>query len=184
MFGFGFALVPLYSLICDAAGINRLGNDTGRIAVEEALSTQVDESRWVTVEFDANTEAGMPWEFKPLVHKMKVHPGKIYQVAYYARNNSDKPIIGQAIYGITPWQATEHFNKTECFCFTQQKLEAGEGEEMPLRFVLSPKLPEKYNTITLSYTFMDTNRVVPIPQDQPAHTSLPDAEQNADRPRG
>jgi cytochrome c oxidase assembly protein subunit 11 len=171
MFGFGFAMVPLYGLICDVTGINRVGDQRSRVAVEEALTGRVDEDRWITVTFDATVESGLDWEFRPRVQQMKVHPGKVYEVAYFARNNTDKAIVGQAIPGVTPWQATEHFNKTECFCFAQQKLAAGEGKEMPLRFVLSPDLPERFNTITLSYTFMDTETSAPRPQEAQAALS-------------
>ena len=158
MFAFGFALVPLYGLVCDIAGINRSGK-TNFVSEEQLSNFRVDTDRTITVEFDATVEAGMPWEFRPTVRKMKIHPGKIYEVTYFAQNNSAHAVVGQAIPGVTPWQATEHFNKTECFCFTQQTLQAGEGKEMPLRFVIDPGLPEKYRVVTLSYTFMDTGQV-------------------------
>lgn len=93
-----------------------------------------------------------------MVKKVQVHPGEIKEVLYFAKNTSDRTIIAQAIPGVTPWQATNHFNKTECFCFVRQKLEPGESREMPLRFVIDKNLPEVYKTITLSYTFMDTDR--------------------------
>jgi len=155
MFAFGFALVPLYGLVCDITGINRSGK-ANFVSEEQLGRYAVDQERTITVEFDATVEAGMPWEFRPLVHKMKVRPGQIYDVKYIARNNSDHAIVGQAVPGITPWQATEHFNKTQCFCFTQQTLQPGEEKEMPLRFVIDAGLPGKYSTVTLSYTFMDT----------------------------
>ena len=156
MFGFGFAMVPLYDMLCAVTGLN--GSTTGRIQEEQLLTQRVDFSRTITVEFDATNNADLPWEFHPMVKRVEVHPGEIMEVSYYARNNSDKAIIAQAIPGITPWQATEHFNKTECFCFARQKLDPGESKEMPLRFVIDPALPEGFNTITLSYTFMDTDR--------------------------
>ena len=155
MFGFGFAMVPLYDLLCSVTGLN--GN-TGRIQDESLLTGRIDINRTITVEFDATNNADLPWEFRPMVKKVNVHPGEIKEVSYYAKNNSNKTIIAQAIPGVTPWQATSHFNKTECFCFAQQKLEPGESKEMPLRFVIDTDLPEKINTITLSYTFMDTDR--------------------------
>ncbi len=155
MFVFGFSLVPLYGLLCDITGMNRAGKTV--FASEEQLQNfRVDTTRTITVEFDATVETDMPWEFKPMTRKMDIHPGQIYEVTYFAKNNSDQAIVGQAIPGVTPWQATDHFNKTECFCFTQQTLQAGEGKEMPLRFVIDPGLPEKYRVVTLSYTFMDT----------------------------
>ena len=163
-FGIGFAMVPLYNLICSVSGINGIASSSGRVTLEEALQSSVDYDREVIVEFDATLNEELPWEFRPLVRKMKVHPGKAYRISYFARNNSDKTIVGQAIPGITPWQATAHFNKTECFCFQQQPLEAGEGKEMELQFVIDSDLPEKYSTVTLSYTFMDTaNGVMPAP---------------------
>mgnify|MGYP001819967356 FL=1 len=155
MFAFGFALVPLYGLVCDVAGINRSGK-TNFVSEAQLGSYPVDTDRTITVEFDATVESGMPWEFRPRVRNMKIHPGQIYEVHYFAQNNSDHAIVGQAIPGVTPWQATEHFNKTECFCFTQQALQPGEGKDMPLRFVIDPGLPEEFTTVTLSYTFMDT----------------------------
>lgn len=156
MFGVGFAMVPLYQLLCSVTGLN--GSTTGRIVDESALTGYVDLNRSITVQFDATNNADLPWEFRPMVKNITVHPGEIKEIAYFAKNNSDKTIIAQAIPGVTPWQATNHFNKTECFCFTSQKLEPGESKEMPLRFVIDTNLPKEFNTITLSYTFMDTDR--------------------------
>lgn len=158
MFVFGFALAPLYKLICEVTGINGAGLVVQRDEAELLATARVDLNRLVTVEFDATNNENLPWDFYPMVKKIKVHPGEIHEVSYYARNNADHAIVGQAVPGVTPWQATDHFNKTECFCFTQQKLEAGEGKEMKLRFVIDPALPPQFKTITLSYTFMDTDR--------------------------
>jgi len=155
MFAFGFALVPIYGLICDVAGINRSGK-ANFVSEDQLQRFQPDASRTITVEFDATVESGLAWEFRPMVRSMEIHPGKIYEVMYFAQNNSDHAIVGQAIPGVTPWQATEHFNKTECFCFKQQTLQPGEGKEMPLRFVIDAGLPQELTTVTLSYTFMDT----------------------------
>jgi cytochrome c oxidase assembly protein subunit 11 len=155
MFAFGFALVPIYGLICDVAGINRSGK-ANFVSEDQLQRFQPDASRTITVEFDATVESGLAWEFRPMVRSMEIHPGKIYEVMYFAQNNSDHAIVGQAIPGVTPWQATEHFNKTECFCFKQQTLQPGEGKEMPLRFVIDAALPQELTTVTLSYTFMDT----------------------------
>lgn len=157
MFGFGFALVPLYQLVCSVTGANSAAA-TGRISAAELAAMQVDEARLVTVEFDATINLDLPWVFKPTVKRLRVHPGEISEVTYLVKNTSDRTIVAQAVPGITPWQATEHFTKTECFCFTQQTLAAGEEREMPVRFVISPALPAKYHTVTLSYTFMDTDR--------------------------
>jgi cytochrome c oxidase assembly protein subunit 11 len=157
MFGFGFAMVPLYDLLCSVTGLKFDGTG-GRVQDESLLTARVDLNRTITVEFDATNNADLPWEFYPTVKKIDVHPGEIKEVTYFAKNNSNRTIIAQAIPGVTPWQATSHFNKTECFCFTQQKLEPGESKEMPLRFVIDTDLPKDFTTITLSYTFMDTDR--------------------------
>ena len=155
-FAIGFAMVPLYGLICEVTGVNTISDTGGRVTVEEALATSVDEQREIIVEFDATLNEDMPWEFRPLTHRMKVHPGKVYRVSYFARNNSDHDIVGRAIPSFTPWQVTSYFHKTECFCFQQQPLKPGEGKEMGLVFVIDKSLPEKFSTVTLSYTFMDT----------------------------
>lgn len=174
MFAFGFALVPLYNLVCSVAGINGIASSGGRIS-ESELAGLVDTGRTIMVDFDANVHANLDWEFRPMVKRMEVHPGKVYQVAYYAQNNSAEAVVGQAIPGVTPWQATAHFNKTECFCFAQQSLQPGEGKEMPLRFVISPDLPAEYEAITLSYVFMDSGRykeqTSPVPG-QPAAVAV------------
>ena len=156
MFGFGFALVPLYDVFCDITGIN---GKTGRIAQEEALSQTVDKDRLVTVEFLASVHSDLPWEFKPMVRKIKVHPGEITEVNYYARNKTDRLVAGQAVPSLAPGLAAKYFNKTECFCFTRQTLGPGEGKEMPLRFVVDPALPENVRTVSLSYTFYQTEAV-------------------------
>jgi cytochrome c oxidase assembly protein subunit 11 len=150
MFGFGFALVPLYDVFCDITGIN---GKTGRIAAEEALTRSVDEQRTVTVEFLASVNSELPWEFRPLVKKIEVHPGEIREVNYFARNRSGHMIAGQAVPSLAPGVAAKYFNKTECFCFTRQTLGPGEGKDMPLRFVVDPDLPAEVRTVSLSYTF-------------------------------
>ena len=156
MFGFGFALVPLYDVFCDITGIN---GKTGRIEQEEALSQRVDEDRLVTVEFLATVHSDLPWEFRPMVRKIKVHPGEITEVNYYARNKTDNLVAGQAVPSLAPGLAAKYFNKTECFCFTRQSLGPGEGKEMPLRFVVDPELPENVRTVSLSYTFYQAEAV-------------------------
>ena len=158
MFGFGFALVPLYDVFCDITGIN---GKTGRIELEQALSTRVDTERLVTVEFLGRSNSDLPWDFAPLVRRVKVHPGEVTEVRYYAENTSDHAIVGQAVPSVAPGQAAKYFNKTECFCFTQQTLEAGERKEMPLRFVVDPALPENVRTVSLSYTFFPSQQGVP-----------------------
>ncbi len=159
MFGFGFAMVPLYRLVCNVAGIGISGAaNSGRIIDKSGHPRSIDKERLVTIQFDSLINEGLQWEFHPLVKEMKVHPGKPYEVSYYAKNNSGKKVVAQAIPGITPWQATSYFHKTECFCFTQQTLDSGEEKDMPLKFIIDPDLPKDIKVVTLSYTFMDTDR--------------------------
>jgi cytochrome c oxidase assembly protein subunit 11 len=150
MFGFGFALVPLYDVFCEVTGLN---GKTGRIAASEVQGLQVDTSREVTVEFVASVNSDLPWEIKPMVRRVKVHPGEVMEVKYSARNTTGRTVVGQAVPSLVPGVASKYFNKTECFCFTQQTLEAGEYKEMPLRFIVDPELPENVNSVALSYTF-------------------------------
>jgi cytochrome c oxidase assembly protein subunit 11 len=152
MFGFGFALVPLYSVFCDVTGLN---GKTGRVEAADVDERLIDEKRTVTIKFLANPGNGLPWTFKPLVKEMEVHPGQIYKAEYRASNRSDKDTVGQAIPSVSPSQASLHFNKTECFCFTQQKLKAHETRDMPLRFVIDHNLPKDIVELTLSYTFFN-----------------------------
>lgn len=155
MVGFSYALVPLYSLICDITGI---GGKTSRIEKEQALAMRPDKNREITVQFDANVNADLPWEFRPLTRSVKVYPGEVAQVSYYAKNMSAEKITGQAVPSVAPFKAAKYFNKTECFCFTQQTFAAGEGREMPLRFIVDPDLPKDVRTITLSYTFFNSQQ--------------------------
>jgi cytochrome c oxidase assembly protein subunit 11 len=150
MFGFGFALVPFYYKICQVAGINS-GDEQSLVK-----NTQIDNSRWVTLEFDANTNADMPWQFKPTLNSLKVHPGQLVQVEYDVTNKSDRAIVGQAVPSYGPARAGAFFRKIECFCFTPQTLAAGEHRRMPVLFVLDPSMDKDVNTVTLSYTFFDT----------------------------
>jgi cytochrome c oxidase assembly protein subunit 11 len=149
MFGFGFALVPFYKKLCEVTGINNLVKPA---AVVE--NTQIDTSRWVTLEFDANTH-GMPWQFAPLQRTVRVHPGEMVQVSYEVRNTGTAEIVGQAIPSYGPKFAAEHVKKLDCFCFTQQALAPGEVRQMPVQFVVDPTLPRSVDTITLSYTFFE-----------------------------
>jgi cytochrome c oxidase assembly protein subunit 11 len=153
MFGFGFALVPLYSLFCQVTGTQSLAqrSEIGRNA---PATQQVDDSRWVTVKFDTRVNPNLPWEFSAGTAKMRVHPGKIYEVDFHARNRSHAEVTGQAIPSVAPWQATPYFSKLECFCFNKQKLAASEKSVMPLRFMVSTELPQEINSLTLSYNFM------------------------------
>ena len=150
MFGFGFALVPLYDVFCDITGIN---GKTGRIAAEVALSQHVDRERTVTVEFLSSVHSDLAWDFKPVVKRVKVHPGEVTEVSYVARNRTGEMVAGQAVPSLAPGLAARYFNKTECFCFTRQTLGPNEEKLMPLRFVVDPELPEEIGTVSLSYTF-------------------------------
>lgn len=149
MFGFGFALVPFYEKICEVAGINNLIKPAA--AVE---NTQIDRSRTITLEFDANAH-GLEWEFKPVQTSVRVHPGEMIHVEYDVRNKGVKPVVGQAIPSYGPKHAAPFVKKLECFCFKQQPLLAGEGKRMPVQFVIDSTLPADVNTITLSYTFFE-----------------------------
>jgi len=158
MFGFGFALVPLYNVFCQVTGMN---GKTGRIGPEKTLIGRVDESRLVTVEFLGTVNSELPWEFRPIVRHVRVHPGEVTEVHYFARNKSDNQMTGQAVPSVAPGQAAKYFNKTECFCFTQQTLAAGEAREMPIRFVVAPALPDEVVRVSLSYTFYQARNVAP-----------------------
>jgi cytochrome c oxidase assembly protein subunit 11 len=150
MFGFGFALVPLYDVFCDITGLN---GKTGRIEMEAALSQKVDAKRMVTVEFLSSVRSDLAWQFKPVVRRVKVHPGEVTEVNYLARNETGETVAGQAVPSLAPGLAAKYFNKTECFCFTRQTLGPNEEKLMPLRFVVDPELPEEIGTVSLSYTF-------------------------------
>ena len=172
MFAFGFAMVPLYQLACEVGGINGVAGTPGGGRMTDtdtaAAVTPIDTSRLITVQFDATINTGLPWEFHPMTKQVQVHPGEKVAVRYYAKNNSDKPITGQAIPGITPWQVTQHFSKIECFCFTQQTLQPGEAKEMPVYFSIDAAVDKQYETVTLSYTFMNTDREKALTPEQHA----------------
>lgn len=152
MFGFGYALVPLYKAICEVTGINFL-TKVDADAAEFAKNTQVDASRTIKVVFDANINGG--WRFRPVQNSMDVHPGELVTIVYEVANQLDKPMVGQAIPSYMPLVAGQHFKKLECFCFTQQDLGSRETRQFPVVFVIDPKLPADVHTITLSYTFFD-----------------------------
>jgi cytochrome c oxidase assembly protein subunit 11 len=162
MFGFGFALVPMYRAICQVTGINNLVQRDA--TAKEARNTQVDMTRTVSVEFDANARGLLG--FKPEQTSLDVHPGEVMTVMYDISNNEGRTIDAQAIPSYAPKQATEYFRKIECFCFTQQTLKANETKRMPVVFVVDPKLPKDVKTITLSYTFFELNKpaVPPAPK--------------------
>jgi cytochrome c oxidase assembly protein subunit 11 len=162
MFGFGYALVPMYRAICEALGVNVLTLSEERSvnwAGRKAVNTQVDASRTITVEFDANSRG--PWDFKPAVRSLQVHPGEMTTVMYEFRNVQNRTMAAQAIPSYAPMQAQPHFNKLECFCFNEYTLAAGEARTWPVVFVIDPKLPRDVTTITLSYTFFEVGGKVP-----------------------
>ncbi len=150
MFGFGFALVPLYEIICEVTGVRNI------LQPDEITphNTQVDFSRKVSMEFDANVQR-LDWTFKPAEAYRDVHPGEVTQVVYEIRNLLDRPVTGQAVPSYGPGEASKYFKKIECFCFQQQTLGPGEVRRMPVVFVIDPALPKFVTTITLSYTFFE-----------------------------
>ena len=151
MFGFGYALVPVYKKICEVTGINVLTSP--QEAVKDPGNTQVDKTRIITIEFDANAHG--PWRFRPTVSSMQVHPGEMAQVVYEVVNMQGRSVNAQAIPGYAPQQAEAHFKKIECFCFRQQTLGPNEAKQMPVVFYIDPALPRDVKTITLSYTFFE-----------------------------
>ena len=158
MFGFGYALVPIYQAICEITGINDLTKrDKGAEAF--ARNTQIDRSRKITIEFDANSRGA--WLFKPEVNALEVHPGELVTVVYDLVNTRPVATAGQAIPSYAPLQSSPYFRKLECFCFKQQALEPSETRKFPVVFVVDPKLPSEVNTITLSYTFFEVGGTVP-----------------------
>jgi cytochrome c oxidase assembly protein subunit 11 len=162
MFGFGYALVPLYIAICEMTGINVLALSDKLIpgaSSAQTANTQVDKTRTITVEFDANARG--PWDFKPALRSLQVHPGELATVMYEFRNVQDRTMAAQAIPSYAPRQASPHFNKLECFCFNQYTLAPGEKKQWPVAFVIDPKLPKDVTTITLSYTFFEVGGKTP-----------------------
>jgi cytochrome c oxidase assembly protein subunit 11 len=162
MFAFGYALVPLYKAICEVTGINILALSEREVPgakLKLPANTQVDTSRLITVEFDVNTRG--PWDFKPERRSMEVHPGQLSTVMYEFQNIQNRTMAAQAIPSYAPRQAAQHFNKLECFCFTQYTLAPGEKKAWPVAFVIDPRLPKDVTTITLSYTFFEVGGKVP-----------------------
>jgi cytochrome c oxidase assembly protein subunit 11 len=151
MFGFGYALIPIYKKICEITGINVLTPKD--ISADAVMNSQVDKSRLITIELDANTQG--PWRFRPTVSSIQVHPGEMAQVVYEVVNKQSYKMDAQAIPSYAPQQAGTFFKKMECFCFQQQTLEANEARQMPVSFFIDPALPKDVKTITLSYTFFE-----------------------------
>lgn len=151
MFGFGFALVPLYDVFCEVTGIN---GKTSNVPAT-VLADGIDTSREVTIEFLARPNKDMPWIFQPEIRRLTVHPGEVHVVNYLAENPTGRMIVGQAVPSVSPGQAALYLHKIECFCFTQQQLAAGNKMLMPVQFYVDPALPAQFSTITLNYTLYD-----------------------------
>lgn len=183
MFSFGYLLIPAYRAICEATGINILSLTERQVpgngvAAQDARAlvknTQVDASRTITVEFDANVRG--PWQFKPAQRTMQVHPGEMATVMYEFENVQDRRMSAQAIPSYAPRQAAPHFNKLECFCFSEYTLDPGEKKEWPVVFVIDPRLPKDVTTITLSYTFFEVGGKIPsAPQSTAGAVQTPGA---------
>jgi cytochrome c oxidase assembly protein subunit 11 len=155
-FGFGFFLLPpIYYIACEKLfGIKLENTPSG---AQRLQGVAVDPDRVVTVEFDGTVNSRLPWSFRPEQLTMQVRPGELYETVYYARNESARPVVGQAVPSVAPSTASAYFNKTECFCFTERLLEAGEERAMPVRFIVDPALPDGVKTVTLSYTFYNND---------------------------
>ena len=149
-FAFTFALVPLYNIACQKVFGVRLQQGPADAA---AKSRAAASDRWVTVQFDGGVNSKLPWSFNPEQVTMRVQPGVQYEALYFARNDGDRAIVGNAVPSVAPARASAYFNKTECFCFTAQVLQPGESRDMPVRFIVDPDLPDNIHTLTLSYTF-------------------------------
>lgn len=165
-FVFAFALVPLYNVLCAATGFNgktagpgvgsgviRDGFGVGGLQTAAAPAPKVDTGRTVRVEFTGTVMPGLPWDMRPLTISLDIHPGELQQVSYLVRNTSNRTIVGQAVPSVSPGQAAQHFEKIECFCFSQQTLGPGESREMPLAFIVKPEVDRSIRHITLSYAF-------------------------------
>ncbi|PWW47846.1 cytochrome c oxidase assembly protein [Melaminivora alkalimesophila] len=181
MFAFGYSLIPIYKRICEATGINILtlserlvpGNGTAGPLTRVPVNTQVDKSRTITVEFDANARG--PWDFKPAQRSIQVHPGELATVMYTFQNVQNRRMAAQAIPSYAPRQAAPHFTKLECFCFSQYTLDPGEKKEWPVAFVIDPRLSKDVTTITLSYTFFEVGGRTPAAP-APAAAAAPVAQ--------
>jgi cytochrome c oxidase assembly protein subunit 11 len=177
MFAFGYALVPIYRAICEVTGINILAMSEQTIPGAKynlPANTQVDTSRLITVEFDVNTRG--PWDFKPERRSMQVHPGALNTVMYEFKNIQNRTMAAQASPSYAPSQSAAHFNKLECFCFTQYTLQPGEEKSWPVAFVIDPRIPKDVTTITLSYTFFEVGGRVPAAPSGSAALASPKVE--------
>ncbi len=162
MFGFAYALVPLYDVFCQATGLN---GRTGRAQTVNAPA--VVDARWVTVEFNGDVMPGLPWRFEPRQHRLKVRPGEVATAWYRVKNLADRPLDGRAVPSVTPPAAARHFTKLECFCFSRQRLNAGEERQMPVTFVIGRELPPEVRTLTLSYAFFPSEATTLVQGEKP-----------------
>jgi cytochrome c oxidase assembly protein subunit 11 len=148
MFGFGFALVPLYNVFCSVTGLNgKISNQPAQVRAQ-----QVEADRLVTVEFLSNPGTASGWGFRPAITKLRVHPGQLYATHYVAHNPTDRPVAIRAVPSVAPGLAAQYLHKIECFCFTQQAFAPGEKRELPLRFMIDPGVPSEVGTLSLAYT--------------------------------
>ena len=153
MFGFGYALIPLYDVFCEVTGLN---GKTGVITEKKALAVSVDQSRTIKIQFVTGVSVGMPWEFRPLTKEIKVVPGVLTTAEFEAINTADRPVTGSAVPSVSPPVASKYLSKTDCFCFIKQRLESGEKRVMPVVFLVDSRIPRHVDTLTLSYTFFPT----------------------------
>lgn len=157
---FGFALVPLYDVLCEATGFNgktRTSIGAGGLNTSAVASppSRIDRSRIVTVEFTGTVMPGLPWEMRALTNSLDLHPGELQQAKFLVHNRSAETIVGQAVPSVSPGQAAQHFEKLDCFCFQQQTLAPGETREMPLTFIVKPEIDADIRTVTLAYAFFN-----------------------------
>jgi len=163
MFGFGYALIPLYSVICDVFGLNGRFIDLQKTEQAEYITNvekRIDTTRMVRIEFLTTLNQKLNWEFRAKQNTIDVHPGKVNEVMFYAKNLTNRKVVAQAVPSVSPGTAAKYFSKMECFCFSQQTFEPGEERNMPLRFYVDPNLPKRVKTISLGYTFFDTDRKI------------------------
>ena len=161
MFGFAFAMIPIYTLLCEVTGLG--GRTSAQAYSFDPATMQPDKSRLIRVNFLTNTNDGMAWSFEALTPMVKVHPGEPTQVVFRVHNPTNRTIVGQAIPSLIPTRAVDQFHKTECFCFRQQTLKPGESLDMPMRFVIDPAIPDDLNTLSLSYTLFDATKFAKQP---------------------
>ena len=150
--GFGFALVPLYNVLCDVTGYG----DRSKLQQAATVVEAPDDKRTVTIEFLSSVPTFGSWEFRPERSQLEVHPGRLYEAKFYARNLREQPVTAQAVPSIAPMQATQYFRKTECFCFRPQHFDGGQARELSVRFIVDPKLPGTIDRLTLGYAMYDS----------------------------